>query len=71
DADDIIARSHADAPEIDGIVIVTGQQDVQPGEFIAVTITGANEHDLYAVPEKDRCNNAQQAVSKRNSLHPA
>jgi len=37
-------RSHADAPEIDGTVTVTGPAAV--GQFCNVTITGAAEYDL-------------------------
>jgi ribosomal protein S12 methylthiotransferase len=40
----LVARSHADAPEIDGSVHVTGLARV--GEFARVRITGASEYDL-------------------------
>ena len=46
--DHVIARSAADAPEIDGNVIITGGWDVEPGDFVEVNITGADDHDLYA-----------------------
>ncbi|HHH39659.1 MAG TPA: 30S ribosomal protein S12 methylthiotransferase RimO, partial [Sedimenticola sp.] len=46
----VIARSAADAPEIDGRVIVDGPWDLAPGDFIEVRVTGSSEHDLYAVP---------------------
>lgn len=39
-----IGRSHADAPEIDGNVFVTGAARL--GEFACVRITGAREYDL-------------------------
>ena len=39
-----IARSHADAPEIDGSILVTG--NAAPGAFASVRITGATEYDL-------------------------
>ena len=39
-----VARSHADAPEIDGSVLVKGTARV--GEFERVRITGAREYDL-------------------------
>lgn len=39
------ARSHADAPEIDGLVRVKGK-NLQPGDFINVKITGADGYDL-------------------------
>ena len=45
--DHLIARSQADAPEIDGNVIISGEWDVQPGDFIEVNITGSDEHDLF------------------------
>jgi ribosomal protein S12 methylthiotransferase len=46
--DHLIARSEADAPEIDGNVIIKGEWDAQPGDFIEVTIAGSDEHDLFA-----------------------
>jgi ribosomal protein S12 methylthiotransferase len=48
-----IARSTADAPEIDGVVHMdVAGYDIAAGDFIEVSITGANEHDLFAeVPE--------------------
>ena len=46
----VVARSTADAPEIDGVVFVKEAEDVHPGEFIDVVIYGADEHDLYAEP---------------------
>ena len=44
-----VARSFADAPEIDGLVHVTGdkQAAVQAGEFAWVQIDRADDHDLY------------------------
>jgi ribosomal protein S12 methylthiotransferase len=39
-----VARSHADAPEIDGTVKIEGE--AQPGEFATVLVTGASEYDL-------------------------
>ncbi|MER0202287.1 MAG: 30S ribosomal protein S12 methylthiotransferase RimO [Nitrosomonas sp.] len=47
--DGVIARSSADAPEIDGLVYVEEAGDVQPGDFIEVEITGSDAHDLFAV----------------------
>ncbi|MBS0298745.1 MAG: 30S ribosomal protein S12 methylthiotransferase RimO, partial [Proteobacteria bacterium] len=46
--DHIIARSSADAPEIDGLVYVENADQAQPGDFIEVEITAADEHDLFA-----------------------
>ncbi|MFO1303519.1 MAG: 30S ribosomal protein S12 methylthiotransferase RimO [Burkholderiales bacterium] len=43
-----IARSAADAPEIDGTVIVEGGAKLAPGSFADVEVTAAREHDLVA-----------------------
>jgi len=51
--DHVIARSHADAPEIDGSVIIDGPWELEPGDFIEVNVTGSAEHDLYAEPVID------------------
>ena len=45
----VIARSSADAPEIDGLVYIEKAEHLQPGEFIEVQITGSDAHDLFAV----------------------
>jgi ribosomal protein S12 methylthiotransferase len=45
----IYARSAAEAPEIDGMVIIDEEWDLVPGDFIDVKITRADEHDLYAI----------------------
>ncbi|MGD8483441.1 MAG: 30S ribosomal protein S12 methylthiotransferase RimO [Thioalkalispiraceae bacterium] len=50
----MLARSRADAPEIDGVVILDGADNVQPGDFIEVEITGATEHDLIGKPLDDQ-----------------
>lgn len=49
DDGDTIARSPADAPEIDGLVFIENQQ-LPLGEFTEVKITGSSEHDLWAEP---------------------
>jgi len=47
---DAVARSSSDAPEIDGLVHVSvDDYDIEPGDFIEVDITDANEHDLFGV----------------------
>ena len=50
-----IARSKADAPEIDGLVqIQDGERmGLKPGQFVDVTIMGADEHDLFALVDPD------------------
>jgi ribosomal protein S12 methylthiotransferase len=45
-----IARSTADAPEIDGLVFLKDAKGLVPGDIIEVKVIGANEHDLFAVP---------------------
>ncbi|MGD8235153.1 MAG: 30S ribosomal protein S12 methylthiotransferase RimO [Chromatiales bacterium] len=52
-ADHLVARSEADAPEIDGNVLIRGAWDLEPGDFIEVTVTGAGEHDLFAEIEAE------------------
>jgi ribosomal protein S12 methylthiotransferase len=51
-ADDrMVARGPGDAPEIDGQVIIDGAwEGVRPGDFTRVTITGYDDHDLFAEP---------------------
>jgi len=45
-----LARSHADAPEIDGVVYLEGVFDLEPGARLKVRVAEADEHDLWAVP---------------------
>jgi ribosomal protein S12 methylthiotransferase len=49
DGDLAIARSMADAPEIDGVVQIQNGSavDLRPGDFADVEIMGGDEHDLY------------------------
>lgn len=49
DEEGVIARSQADAPEIDGMVFVDSENQYEPGTIINVTITDSNEHDLFAI----------------------
>ncbi len=53
DGDLVIARSMADAPEIDGLVQVQDGREagLQPGDFAQVRIMGSDEHDLYGEVE--------------------
>ncbi len=46
----LVARTYADAPEIDGKVIVPGAWELDPGDFIEVEITRSGSHDLLGVP---------------------
>ena len=44
-----IARSSADAPEIDGSVIIEASDSLQVGEMVKVKVTDSDDYDLYAV----------------------
>ena len=52
--DGAIARSAADAPEIDGRVIIGKGAKLKVGEFARVKITKSDAHDLWAVPTELR-----------------
>ena len=49
DGKQAIARSSADAPEIDGSVFIAKPGAIQPGDFVQVRITRADAHDLHAI----------------------
>jgi ribosomal protein S12 methylthiotransferase len=53
DADGAIARSRADAPEIDGIVRIEDGRRLRIGTFVDVTVIGSDDHDLAARIEPD------------------
>jgi len=46
DASGAIARTAADAPEIDGVLRVTNGQKLRSGQFGKVLVTATDEHDL-------------------------
>ena len=48
DAEGAIARSHWDAPEIDGNVFLQGKTDLKPGDRLRVLVEEASEYDLFA-----------------------
>lgn len=48
DEEGAIARSMADAPEIDGNVFIESTQHLTPGTKISVKVIDADAHDLYA-----------------------
>ena len=48
DEEGAIARSASDAPEIDGLVYIDNGQDLNVGDFVDVTITDSDAHDLWA-----------------------
>ena len=43
-----IARSSADAPEIDGVVYIANGSHLNTGDFVEVKITDSDTHDLWA-----------------------
>ncbi len=45
-----IARTKADAPEIDGVVYLQDAEGLNPGDFVDVKILAASGHDLVAGP---------------------
>jgi ribosomal protein S12 methylthiotransferase len=47
DEEGAIARSSADAPDIDGVVYINDGQDLEVGQFVNVRITDSDEHDLW------------------------
>jgi ribosomal protein S12 methylthiotransferase len=55
DGDLAIARSKADAPEIDGLVQIQNgfEAGLRPGQFVDVEILGSDEHDLYGEAVSD------------------
>ncbi|OGS92613.1 MAG: ribosomal protein S12 methylthiotransferase [Gallionellales bacterium GWA2_60_18] len=48
DEEGAVARSAADAPEIDGLVYIDDGQELTVGEFAEVTVTDSDTHDLWA-----------------------
>jgi ribosomal protein S12 methylthiotransferase len=45
-----VARSYADAPEIDGVVLIKETSGIRAGDFMEIEVSAAGEHDLYARP---------------------
>ena len=45
-----IARSYADAPEIDGVVHIAQGKGLKPGDFVKVKITRTDDYDLWGKP---------------------
>lgn len=48
--DDAVAvgRSHADAPEIDGLVYVRDGAQLRPGDIVSVEVEASDDYDLHA-----------------------
>ncbi len=52
-SDGAIGRTYCDAPEIDGVVHLTDEFDVKPGDKIWAQIIHSDEHDLWGVKVED------------------
>jgi ribosomal protein S12 methylthiotransferase len=52
ESNEVIARSSADAPEIDGVVRIARAKGLRIGDFATVKVTGADAHDLTAIPTR-------------------
>ncbi|MBV5275573.1 MAG: 30S ribosomal protein S12 methylthiotransferase RimO [Lamprocystis purpurea] len=50
---EVIARGPGDAPEIDGVIIIPGAWELDPGDFVEVIVTDSGDHDLWAEPVED------------------
>ncbi len=60
-----VARSSADAPDIDGVVYIEGGMVLPVGEFAEVRIVDADQHDLYA----ERCETVRSKRKNHRSNH--
>src|SRR3546814_14078427 len=68
-----IARSMADAPEIDGLVQIQDGRDagLRPGEFVDARLMCSDEHDLYGEVDYNRaCRRATQGARFPGRLPP-
>ena len=45
---EVIARSSADAPEIDGVVYIGNDRSLKVGDFVDVRVTDSDSYDLWA-----------------------
>ncbi|WP_292978782.1 30S ribosomal protein S12 methylthiotransferase RimO [Nitrosomonas sp.] len=48
DKEGAIARSYADAPEIDGVVYIEPDASIKPGDWVNVCVTDTDIHDMWA-----------------------
>ena len=49
-----IGRGYGDAPDVDGFVFVSSDENLETGDFVHVKITGSSEYDLIGemIPEE-------------------
>jgi len=66
-----VARSKADAPEIDGKVFVSPGHALRPGDLVKVKVERTDAFDLYATPTDFRLRNAAatQAAGPGRRMH--
>lgn len=50
DGDIAIGRTSGDAPEIDGVVYLSGGEELVPGDLVEAQIVKSDGHDLWAAP---------------------
>ncbi|MBA4225193.1 MAG: 30S ribosomal protein S12 methylthiotransferase RimO [Hyphomonas sp.] len=50
EAGEMIARTEADAPEVDAVVYLENASHLKAGDIIRAEITGADDYDLYGTP---------------------
>jgi ribosomal protein S12 methylthiotransferase len=50
EGDEAIGRTSADAPEIDGVVYLSGADGLVPGDLVEAQIVKSDGHDLWASP---------------------
>ena len=50
EAGEMIARTEADAPEVDAVVYLENASHLKAGDIIRAEITGADDYDLYGAP---------------------
>jgi len=60
-----VARSHADAPEIDGVVYIADGGGLKVGQRIEVTVVGSDTHDFQAQVEPPKHGSDRRITPKR------
>jgi ribosomal protein S12 methylthiotransferase len=68
DDNGLVARSHWDAPEIDGNVYLEAKAGLAPGDRLEVLVEDADEYDLYARPAAAKSKPAKPARAAKAPL---
>jgi ribosomal protein S12 methylthiotransferase len=71
DDEGVVARSHWDAPEIDGHVYLDGGSSFAPGDRLQVLVEDADEYDLHARPASAGPKPPQPRRAARAPLAPS